>query len=196
MTTVLQLNQGIMELCVTNKLPECYIKVQSGVLYLISPCGDIIARLMNLATTKINIKDIPFIFEKVKNFITTNLEELSEFFRAKKENKVQEYKILANALNLGALTTIENSETENSKQILYVYKKGGGAKKERNTVEYVYSNGMFCLSGIRMAKDDLPSIPKDLKELQKLAKPVFELFEKFKQNDLIVANFKTKYANC
>ena len=90
MTTVLQLNQGIMELCVTNKLPECYIKVQSGVLYLISPCGDIIARLMNLATNKINIKDIPFIFEKVKNFITTNLEELSEFFRAKKENKVTE----------------------------------------------------------------------------------------------------------
>ena len=100
MTTVLQLNQGIMELCVTNKLPECYIKVQSGVLYLISPCGDIIARLMNLATNKINIKDIPFIFEKVKNFITTNLDELSEFFRAKKENKVQEYNTLADTLNL------------------------------------------------------------------------------------------------
>ena len=47
-----------------------------------------------------------------------------------------------------------------------------------------------------MTKDDLPSIAKDLKELQKLAKPVFELFEKFKQNDLIVANFKTKYATC
>ena len=191
MTTVLQLNQGIMELCVTNKLPECYIKVQSGVLYLISPCGDIIARLMNLATNKINIKDIPFIFEKVKNFITTNLEELSEFFRAKKENKVQEYKILANALNLGALTSTADSE-----QILYVYKKDIRTKEERSTVEYVYSNGMFSLSSIRMTKDDLPSITKELKELQKLAKPVFELFEKFKQNDLIVANFKTKYATC
>ena len=191
MTTVLQLNQGIMELCVTNKLPECYIKVQSGILYLISPCEDIIARLMNLATNKINIKDIPFIFEKVKNFITTNLEELSEFFRAKKENKVQEYKILADALNLSALTSTADSE-----RILYVYKKDRGTKKERNIVEYVYSNGMFSLSGIRMTKDDLPSIAKDLKELQKLAKPVFELFEKFKQNDLIVANFKTKYATC
>ena len=191
MTTVLQLNQGIMELCVTNKLPECYIKVQSGVLYLISPCGDIIARLMNLATNKINIKDIPFIFEKVKSFIITNLEELSEFFRAKKENKVQEYKILADALNLTALTSTVNSE-----QLLYVYKKDRGTKKERNAVEYVYSNGMFSLSGIRMTKDDLPSIAKDLKELQKLAKPVFELFERFKQNDLIVANFKTKYATC
>ncbi len=191
MTTVLQLNQGIMELCVTNKLPECYIKVQSGVLYLISPCGDIIASLMNLATNKINIKDIPFIFEKVKSFITTNLEELSEFFRAKKENKVQEYKILADALNLSVLTSTADSE-----QILYVYKKDRGAKKERSTVEYVYSNGMFSLSGIRMTKDDLPSITKDLKELQKLAKPIFELFEKFKQNDLIVANFKTKYATC
>ena len=191
MTTVLQLNQGIMELCVTNNLPECYIKVQSGILYLISPCGDIIARLMNLATNKINIKDIPFIFEKVKTFITTNLEELSEFFRAKKENKDQEYKILANTLNLTALTSTANSE-----QILYVYKKDRGTKKERNTVEYVYSNGMFSLSGIRMTKEDLPSITKELKELQKLAKPVFELFEKFKQNDLIVANFKTKYATC
>ena len=192
MTTVLQLNQGIMELCVTNKLPECYIKVQSGVLYLISPCGDVIARLMNLTTNKINIKDIPFIFEKVKNFITTNLEELSEFFRAKKENKVQEYKILADALNLDVLTSTADSE-----QILYVYKKDlRTKKKERNIVEYVYSNGMFTLSGIRMTKDDLPSITKDLKELQKLAKPVFELFEKFKQNDLIVANFKTKYATC
>lgn len=191
MTTVLQLNQGIMELCVTNKLPECYIKVQSGVLYLISPCGDIIARLMNLATNKINIKDIPFIFEKVKNFITTNLEELSEFFRAKKENKVQEYNILADALNLNALTSTADSE-----RILYVYKKDLRTKKERNMVEYVYSNGMFSLSGIRMTKDDLPSITKELKELQKLAKPVFELFEKFKQNDLIVANFKTKYATC
>ena len=185
MTTVLQLNQGIMELCVTNKLPECYIKVQSGVLYLISPCGDIIARLMNLATNKINIKDIPFIFEKVKNFITTNLEELSEFFRAKKENKVQEYKILADALNLSAITSTADSE-----RILCVY------KKERSTVEYLYNNGTFTLANIRMTKDDLPSITKDLKELQKLAKPVFELFEKFKQNDLIVSNFKRKYATC
>ena len=191
MTTVLQLNQGIMELCVTNKLPECYIKVQSGILYLISPCGETIARLMNLATNKINIKDIPFIFEKVKTFITTNLEELSEFFRAKKENKDQEYKILADALNLTALTSTGNSE-----QLLYVYKKDIRTKKERNTVEYVYSNGAFTLANRRMTKDDLSSIPKDLKELQKLAKPVFELFEKFKQNDLIVANFKTKYATC
>ena len=187
MTTVLQLNQGIMELCVTNKLPECYIKVQSGILYLISPCGDIIARLMNLATNKINIKDIPFIFEKVKTFITTNLEELSEFFRAKKENKVQEYKILADTLKLNYHTTSENSE-----QILRVYKKDKG----RDTVEYLFSNGMFSLSGRRMTKDDLPSIAKDLKELQKLAKPVFELFEKFKQNDLIVSKFKAKYATC
>ena len=191
MTTILQLNQGIMELCVTNKLPECYIKVQSGSLYLISPCGDIIARLMNLAINKINIKDIPFIFEKVKNFITTNLEELSEFFRAKKENKVQEYKILADALNLSALMSIAGSE-----QVLYVYKKDRGAKNERSTVEHIYSNGTFTLANRGMTEDDLLSIPKDLKELQKLAKPVFELFEKFKQNDLIVANFKTKYATC
>ena len=180
-----------MELCVTNKLPECYIKAQSGILYLISPCGDIIARLMNLATNKINIKDIPFIFEKVKNFITTNLEELSEFFRAKKENKVQEYKVLADTLNLSAFTSTADSE-----QILYVYKKDIRTKEERSTVEYVYSNGMFSLSCIRMTKDDLPSITKELKELQKLAKPVFELFEEFKRNNEIVANFKTKYATC
>ena len=188
MTTVLQLNQGIMELCVTNKLPECYIKVQSGILYLISPCGDIIARLMNLATNKINIKDIPFIFEKVKNFITTNLEELSEFFRAKKENKVQEYNTLANTLNL-----FTQRITENTEQVLYVYRK---VQKKECSVKYLYSNGTFTLVNRRMTKDDLPSIPKDLKELQKLAKPVFELFEKFKQNNLIVANFKTKYATC
>ena len=188
MTTVLQLNQGIMELCVTNKLPECYIKVQSGVLYLISPCGDIIARLMNLATNKINIKDIPFIFEKVKNFITTNLEELSEFFRAKKENKVQEYNTLANTLNLFTQRTTENTE-----QVLYVYRK---VQKEGYSVSCLYGNGTFTLANRRITKDDLPSITKDLKELQKLAKPVFELFEKFKQNDLIVANFKTKYAAC
>ena len=188
MTTVLQLNQGIMELCVTNKLPECYIKVQSGILYLISPCGDIIARLMNLATNKVNIKDIPFIFEKVKNFITTNLEELSEFFRAKKENKVQEYNTLANTLNLFTQRTTENTE-----QVLYVYRK---AQKEEYSVKYLYSNETFVLAGKKMTKDDLPSIAKDLKELQKLAKPVFELFEKYKQNDLIVANFKTKYATC
>ena len=87
MTTVLQLNQGIMEFCVTKKLPECYIKVQSGILYLISPCGDIIARLMNLATTKINVKDIPFIYEKVKSFIEDNLDELLDFFKAKKKTK-------------------------------------------------------------------------------------------------------------
>ena len=188
MTTVLQLNQGIMELCVTNKLPECYIKVQSGVLYLISPCGDIIARLMNLATNKINIKDVPFIFEKVKNFITTNLEELSEFFRAKKENKVQEYNTLANTLNL-----FTQRITENTEQVLYICRK---VQKEEYSVKYLYSNGTFTLANRRMTKDDLPSIPKELKELQKLAKPVFELFEKFKQNDLIVANFKTKYATC
>ena len=191
MTTVLQLNQGIMELCVAKKLPECYIKVQSGILYLISPCGDIIARLMNLATAKINVKDIPFIYERVKSFIDDSLEELLEFFRAKKENKDQEYKVLADTLNLNALTSTANSE-----QILYVYKKDSGTKKERNTVEYLYSNGMFSLSGIRMTKDDLPSITKELKELQKLAKPVFELFEKFKQNEIIVSNFKRKYTTC
>ena len=188
MTTVLQLNQGIMELCVTNKLPECYIKVQSGILYLISPCGDIIARLMNLATNKVNIKDIPFIFEKVKNFITTNLEELSEFFRAKKENKVQEYNTLAYTLNLFTQRTIENTE-----QVLCVYRK---VQKKEYSVNYLYSNGTFTLANRRMTKDDLLSIQKELKELQKLAKPVFELFEKFKQNDLIVANFKIKYATC
>ena len=191
MTTVLQLNQGIMELCVAKKLPECYIKVQSGILYLISPCGDIIARLMNLATAKINVKDIPFIYERVKSFIDDSLEELLEFFRAKKENKDQEYKVLADTLNLSALTSTANSE-----QILYVYKKDSGTKKERNTVEYLYSNGMFSLSGIRMTKDDLPSITKELKELQKLAKPVFELFEKYKQNEIIVSNFKRKYTTC
>ena len=188
MTTVLQLNQGIMELCVTNKLPECYIKVQSRILYLVSPCGETIARLMNLATNKINIKDIPFIFEKVKNFITTNLEELSEFFRAKKENKVQEYNTLANTLNLFTQRT-----TENTVQVLSVYRK---VQKEEYSVKYLYSNEIFVLASKKMTKDDLPSIAKDLKELQKLAKPVFELFEKFKQNDLIVANFKTKYATC
>ena len=191
MTTVLQLNQGIMELCVAKKLPECYIKVQSGILYLISPCGDIIARLMNLATAKINVKDIPFIYERVKSFIDDSLEELLEFFRAKKENKDKEYKVLSDTLNLSALTSTANSE-----QILYVYKKDSGTKKERNTVEYLYSNGMFSLSGIRMTKDDLPSITKELKELQKLAKPVFELFEKFKQNEIIVSNFKRKYTTC
>ena len=177
-----------MELCVTNKLPECYIKVQSGILYLISPCGDIIARLMNLATNKINIKDIPFIFEKVKNFITTNLEELSEFFRAKKENKVQEYNTLANTLNL-----FTQRITENTEQVLSVYRK---VQKEEYSVKYLHSNEIFVLASKKMTKDDLPSITKDLKQLQKLAKPVFELFEKFKQNDLIVANFKTKYATC
>ena len=188
MTTVLQLNQGIMELCVTNKLPECYIKVQSGILYLISPCGDIIARLMNLATAKINVKDIPFIYERVKSFIDDSLEELLEFFRAKKENKVQEYNTLANTLNLFTQRTTENAE-----QVLYVYRK---VQKEEYSVKYLYSNETFTLANRRMTKDDLPSIAKDLKELQKLAKPVFELFEKFKQNDLIVANFKTKYATC
>ena len=188
MTTVLQLNQGIMELCVAKKLPECYIKVQSGILYLISPCGDIIARLMNLATAKINVKDIPFIYERVKSFIDDSLEELSEFFRAKKENKVQEYNTLADTLNLFAQRTIENAE-----QVLYVYRK---LQKEEYSVKYLHSNGTFTLASRRMAKDNLPSIAKDLKELQKLAKPVFELFEKFKQNNLIIENFKTKYATC
>ena len=188
MTTVLQLNQGIMELCVANQLPECYIKVQSGILYLISPCGDIIARLMNLATNKINIKDIPFIYEKVENFITTNLEELSEFFRAKKESKVQEYQELANTLGL-----LVQRITENTEQVLYVYRK---VQKESHSIKYLYSHGAFSLSPRKMTKDDLPSIPKDLKELQKLAKPVFELFEKFKENNEIVLRFKAKYATC
>ena len=188
MTTVLQLNQGIMELCVAKKLPECYIKVQSGILYLISPCGDIIARLMNLATAKINVKDIPFIYEKVKSFIDDSLEELLEFFRAKKENKVQEYNTLANTLNLFTQRTNETGEP-----VLYVYRK---VQKEAHSVKYIYSNGTFVLASRKMTKDDLPSITKELKELQKLVKPVFELFEKFKQNDLIIAKFKAKYATC
>ena len=118
MTTVLQLNQGIMELCVAKKLPECYIKVQSGILYLISPCGDIIARLMNLATAKINVKDIPFIYERVKSFIDDSLEELLEFFRAKKENKIQEHSTAAGTLNL-----YTQRINENNIPVLYVYKK-------------------------------------------------------------------------
>ena len=47
-----------------------------------------------------------------------------------------------------------------------------------------------------MSKDDLPTIAKELKEFQKLAKPVFELFEKYKQNEIIVSNFKRKYTTC
>lgn len=192
MTTVLQLNQGIMELCVAKKLPECYIKVQSGILYLISPCGDIIARLMNLATTKINVKinvkDIPFIYEKVKSFIEDNLEELLDFFKAKKENKVQEHITLANTLNL-----IAYSKQVNNIPVLYVYKK---ARKDGDLINNIYNDGTFSLTGRKMSKDDLPTISKELKEFQKLAKPVFELFEKYKQNEIIVSNFKRKYTTC
>lgn len=188
MTTVLQLNHGIMELCVAKKLPECYIKAQSGILYLISPCRDIIVRLMNLATNKINIKDIPFIFEKVKAFITTNLEELLEFFRAKKENKVQEYNTLANTLNLFTQRT-----NENNVPVLYVYKK---LQKESDCIKYIYNDGTFSLTGRKMSKEALSTIAKELKEFQKLAKPVFALFEKYKQNDITIQNFKRKYVSC
>ena len=188
MTTVLQLNQGIMELCVTKKLPECYIKVQSGILYLISPCGDIIARLMNLATTKINIKDIPFIYEKVKSFIEDNLDELLEFFKAKKENKVQEYITLAKTLDLNA-----NSTYVNNILVLYVYRK---VRKERDFINHIYNDGTFSLSNAKMSKEDLSTISKELKEFQKLAKPVFDLFEKYKQNDITIQNFKRKYVSC
>ena len=188
MTTVLQLNQGIMELCVAKKLPECYIKVQSGILYLISPCGDIIARLMNLATAKINVKDIPFIYERVKSFIDDSLEELLEFFRAKKENKVQEHNTVAGTLNLYTQRT-----NENNIPVLYVYKK---LPKKSDIINYIYNDGTFSLTGRKMSKDDLSTITKELKEFQKLAKPVFELFEKYKQNEIIVSNFKRKYTTC
>ena len=188
MTTVLQLNQGIMEFCVTKKLPECYIKVQSGILYLISPCGDIIARLMNLATTKINIKDIPFIYEKVKSFIEDNLDELLDFFKAKKENKVQEHITLANTLNL-----IAGSKQVNNIPVLYVYKK---ARKDGDLINNIYSDGTFSLNGAKMSKEGLSTISKELKEFQKLAKPVFDLFEKYKQNDITIQNFKRKYTSC
>ena len=47
-----------------------------------------------------------------------------------------------------------------------------------------------------MFKEDLTKISKELKEFQKLAKPVFELFEKYKQNEIIVSNFKRKYTTC
>ena len=188
MTTVLQLNQGIMELCVTNKLPECYIKVQSGILYLTSPCRDIIARLMNLATAKINVKDIPFIYENVKSFIEDNLEELLEFFKAKKENKVQEYITLADMLNLNA-----NKTYVNNVPVLYVYRK---VRKAGSLINSIYNDGKFSLSPEKISKEALSTISKELKEFQKLVKPVFELFEKYKQNDLIVSKFKAKYATC
>ena len=188
MTTVLQLNQGIMEFCVTKKLPECYIKVQSGILYLISPCGDIIARLMNLATTKINVKDIPFIYEKVKSFIEDNLDELLDFFKAKKENKVQEYITLANALNLNV-----NSTYVNNILVLYVYRK---VRKEIDFINHIYNDGTFSLSNAKMSKEALSTVLKELKEFQKLAKPVFDLFEKYKQNDITIQNFKRKYVSC
>lgn len=177
-----------MELCVAKKLPDCYIKVRSGILYLISPCGDIIARLMNLATAKINVKDIPFIYERVKSFIDDSLEELLEFFKAKKENKVKEYTTLADTLNL-----YTNSTYVNSIPVLYVYKK---VQKEGDLINSIYNDGTFRLNSAKMSKDDLPTISKELKEFQKLAKPVFELFEKYKQNEIIVSNFKRKYTTC
>lgn len=162
--------------------------MQSGILYLISPCGDIIARLMNLATTKINIKDIPFIYEKVKSFIADNLDELLEFFKAKKENKVQEYITLANTLNLNA-----NKTYVNNVPILYVYRK---ARKERDFINHIYNDGTFSLNNAKMTKEDLSTISKELREFQKLAKPVFDLFEKYKQNDVTIQNFKRKYVSC
>lgn len=188
MTTVLQLNQGIMELCVAKKLPECYIKVQSGILYLISPCGDIIARLMNLATAKINVKDIPFIHEKVKSFIEDNLDELLEFFKAKKENKVQEYITLANTLNLNA-----NKTYVNNVPVLYLYRK---VIKDGDVINNIYNDGTFSLTGRKMSKENLATISKELKEFQKLTKPVFDLFEKYTQNDITIQNFKRKYVSC
>ena len=188
MTTVLQLNQGIMELCVAKKLPECYIKVQSGILYLISPCGDIIARLMNLAAAKINVKDIPFIYERVKSFIDDSLEELLEFFRAKKENKIREHRTVADTLNLYTQHT-----NKNDIPVLYVSKQ---IQKENDAISRIYNDGTFVLANRIMSKVDLSTITKELKEFQKLAKPVFELFEKYKQNEIIVSNFKRKYITC
>ena len=47
-----------------------------------------------------------------------------------------------------------------------------------------------------MSKEDLSTISKELKEFQKLAKPVFDLFEKYKQNDITIQNFKRKYVSC
>ena len=77
--------------------------------------------------------------------------------------------------------------------MLYLYRK---VIKEGDFINNIYNDGTFSLRGAKMSKENLTTIAKELKEFQKLAKPVFDLFEKYKQNDITIQNFKRKYVSC
>ena len=185
MKTVLQMNYAINSLCSSLGLPECYVKTQHGILYLVSPCGEPFAKLVNLATKTVNTKDVEFIFKKVEEFLKNNLDELKTFFEAKKLRKELDIRAIAKDagfysdiyptfLKLGLITNTANNSA---------------------LISNITSEGTFNISK-NITEEELKLIPKELKELKKRASEVFKQYKVLQEASTIVDNFVKKHLNC
>ena len=181
MKTVLQMNYAISSLCASLELPECYVKAQYGILYLVSPCGEPFAKLVNLATKTVNAKDVEFIFKKVEEFLKNNLDELKTFFKAKKLKK--ELDIRAIAKDAGFYSDI------------YPTFLRLGYINNTTLISGISSEGVFNLSR-NITEEELKLIPKELKELKKRTSGVFKQHKLLQEADATVNAFVKKHLNC
>ena len=185
MKTVLQMNYAINSLCSSLGLPECYVKTQHGILYLVSPCGEPFAKLVNLATKTVNAKDVEFIFKKVEEFLKSNLDELKTFFKAKKLKKELDIRSIAkdagfysdNYLTFLRLSLITN--TANNSTLISSITSEGAFNVLRNITE-----------------EELKLIPKELKELKKRTSGVFKQYKLLQEADATINDFVKKHLNC
>lgn len=181
MKTILQMNYAINSLCSSLGLPECYVKTQNGILYLVSPCGEPFAKLVNLATKTVNTKDVEFIFKKVEEFLKDNLDELKTFFKAKKLRK--ELDIRAMARDAGFHSDIYPTFL----RLSYI--------NNTTLISGITSEGAFNLSR-NITEEELKLIPKELKELKKRASVIFKQYKLLQEASTIVDNFVKKHLNC
>ena len=181
MKTVLQMNYAINSLCSSLELPECYVKTQNGILYLVSPCGEPFAKLVNLATKTVNAKDVEFIFKKVEEFLKNNLDELKTFFKAKKLKK---------ELDIRAIARDAGFHSDFYCTILRL-----GYINNTTLISGITSEGAFNVLR-NITEEELKLIPKELKELKKRASGVFKQYKLLQEADATINDFVKKHLNC
>jgi len=191
MKTTLELNEAIKELFASNQLPESYLTISNKQLYICSPCGDPIVKLQYLGTSRISNKDIPTVYNIVKNFVNTNLQELKDFFKAKAltktpfvNNRDNDFKLSVQTLTINGVQVCRLSISSNTCAYINNYYSD-------NTLIFRNNYGTT-----NQAEDVLKAINQELKLLKKAIKPHLAAFNEYAEAFNIVNTFKQKYLTC
>ncbi len=190
MKTMLELNEAVRELFASNQLPESYLTISNKQIYVCSPCGESIIKLQYLGTSRISNKDIPTVYNIVKSFIDTHLQELKDFFAAK---AIIKQPFIVNAD--GGFTISQQKTTINNVQVRRLSISNKNCKYVNS---YCSDNTLSLRTSYPtgQAEDVLKIINEELKLLKKAIKPYLAAFNEYAKLLDIVDKFKQKYLTC